>query len=413
MKISKNMILTSIFMLIFASGIISCGGGSKQVKEGSAGGADNMRGQATGYGTIYDNDNALARDRAIDDAMNKLVATVLGTTVTGRSMVEDFQLIESIVEAKSTGMVRNWKVLKEGPSEGAFVVTIEGEVYPQAVNDTIESTLRNYGRPKFMVLVDETFEGKSNKPGFTVTELTMMELMGNAGFEFVDAAMTQELMKREKEKMQQAMKGSVGGEVQNMLLDEAGAEVIISGTVTTADQSHALAGYSQTMKSKSAIVNLKAVDVYTGRILASTSANAPGIHIDSDTASKNAIQQCLKKILGQNDEMTGEFKSGPFMNQITKKFLQAATERMIMLSIAGLDYTGLTKFRNEIEHRVRGIKKVYTRGQSGKYSKIEVEFAGKTTDLADELNAKSENLGFQIEIKETFPNRIMLTARQK
>jgi hypothetical protein len=352
----------------------------------------------------------LARDRAIDDAMNKLVKKILGTTIEGRSIVEDFALVESIVEAKSTGMVRDWEILKEGPEQGAFVVLLEGEVYPQAVNDTIEATLRNYGRPKFMVLVNETFEGKQNLPGYTVSELTMMEIMGNAGFEFVDAAVTQELMRKEKAKMSQAMAGSVSGDVQDVLLDDIGAEVLITGTVRTSDQSKALKSYSENMKSKSAIVNLKAVDVYTGRILASTSANSPGIHIDDDTASKMAIQRCLQSILGKNDE-SGNFVSGPFMNQITKKFLMSATQRMIMLNIAGLNYDELTKFRNQIEHRVRGIKKVYTRGQSGSYSKIEVEFAGKTTDLADELNAKANNLGFSIQIRETYPNRIMMAVK--
>ena len=110
------------------------------------------------------------------------------------------------------------------------------------------------------------------------------------------------------------------------------------------------------------------------------------------------------------DDETGKFKSGPFMNQITKKFLRAATQRMIMMNITGLTYKELTKFRNQIEHRIRGINKVYSRGQSGKAAKIEVEFAGKTTDLADELNAKAENLGFEVEIKETFPNKITIFA---
>ncbi len=398
------------FVVLFAIAItVSCGGGSgKQVKKESE---NKMRGQATGYGTIYDNDNALARDRAIDDAMNKLVKTVLGTTVEGKSLVENYALVESIVEAKSTGMVKDWKVIKEGPDGNSFIVTIEGEVYPQAINDTIESTLRNYGRPKFMVLVDETFEGKQNLPGYTVTEMTLMEIMGNSGFEFVDAAVTQNLMKKEKEKMSRVMTGNVTGDIQDVLLDDIGAEVLITGTVKTSDQSDALKSYSKNMKSKSAIVNMKAVDVYTGRVLASTSVQQPGVHIDSDTASKNAIQRCLQTILGKNDE-DGKFVSGPFMNQITKKFLQSATQRMIMLNIAGLNYDELTKFRSQIEHKVRGINKVYTRGQAGQYSKIEVEFAGKTTDLADELNAKAGNLGFKVEIKETYPNRVMLIAKK-
>ena len=408
MKRNITMFIISSFIILF---IISCGGSKGQVKnEGSS--ENEMRGQATGYATIFDNDNALARDRAIDDAMNKLVKKVLGTSISGKSTVQDFVLIESIVEARSTGMVRDWKILKEGASQGAFVVTIEGEVDPQAVNDTIESTLMNYGRPKFMVLIKETFEGKKNMPGFTVTELTMMELMGNAGFEFVDAGMTQELLKKEKKKMQQAMRGRVGGNVQELLLDDLGAEVIITGIIKTSDQSHSISGISKNMKSKQAILNLKAIDVYTGRILASTSANSPGIHIDATAASKIAIQRCLKKILGQTDEETGKFKSGSFMNQITKKFLKAATQRMIMMTISGLDYKGLTKFRNVIQHRVRGIKKVYSRGQKGKAGKIEVEFAGKTTDLADELNAKADGLGFSIKIKESFPNKIIMTVKK-
>lgn len=405
----KQKVFVAFMVFLVSMALVSCGGtkGSKKSSDECT-----MCGEATGYGTVYDNDVALARDRAIDDAMNKLVKMKLGTTIQGRSVVEDFALVESIVEARSTGMVRNWKVLKEGAQDGAFMVRIYGEVYPQAVNETIEATIRNYGRPKFMVLINETFEGKQNSPGFTVTELSMMEIMSNAGFEFVDAAMTQQLLKRERRKMSQAIRGNVSGSVQDLLLDDVGAECLIVGQVRTTDQSAALQKYSQNMKSKQAILNLKAIDVYTGRILASTSTNMPAVHIDGTTASKLAIQRALNKILGSVNEETGKFESGPFMNQITKKFLLAATQRMIMLTIAGLDYSDLNKFRNQIEHRVRGVQKVYSRGQSGKFSKIEVEFAGKTTDLADELNAKGESLGFQIEIKETFPNRIVLTAER-
>ncbi|HOR94921.1 MAG TPA: hypothetical protein PLZ38_13190, partial [Spirochaetota bacterium] len=127
---------------------------------------------------------------------------------------------------------------------------------------------------------------------------------------------------------------------------------------------------------------------------------------------KKAIQSALVKILGSINEETGKFKSGPFMNQITKKFLLAATHRMITLNIVGLDYNDLTKFRDILQNRIRGIQKVYVRGQAGKQSKIDVEFAGKTTDLADELVGKASSIGFKIEVKETYPNKIMLIAQK-
>ena len=410
MNLKKS--LAVIFSVLLVVSLSSC-----QKKTGKAGGAaagNDMVGEAEGYATIFDNDDALAKDRAIDDAMNKLVKMKLGTSVEGKSVVEDFALVESIVEAKSSGMVKNWSIVKQNKSEGTYFVTIKGEVYAAAVNAAIESTLKNYGRPRFMILIKEKFEGKNNMPGFTVTELSMMEIMDKAGFEFVDAKMTLELLKREKRKMKKAIDGKVGDDVQQLLLDGAGAEVIIIGTAKTMDQSGVMRKFgSADMKSKQAILNLKAIDVYTGRVLASTSANAPGIHIEPETASKMAIQNCLRKILGgPDDDEGGKFKSGPFMNQITKKFLQSATGRMIMMNIAGLNFTDLTKFRNEVQNRIRGVKKIYTRGQSVKYSKIEVEFAGKTQDLAQELNSKAEKLGFAIEIKEQKPNKIMLTAKR-
>jgi len=406
----KRKTLVLLVALMFTAAFVSCGGGSggKNVKGGKGG--NDLTGEATGYGQIFDNDTALARDRAIDDAMNKLVSSKLGSFVSGSSVVEDFALVSSLVETKSSGMVKNWKVLKEGAESGAFVVTISGEVYPQAVNDTIESTLKNYGRPKFMVLISETFEGNVNQPGFTVTELTMMELMGNAGFEFVDPAMTKQLMYRDNARMQMAMAGQVKGDVQNLLLDDAGAEVIIVGEAKTKDQTAALAGMSANMKSKSAIINIKAIDVYTGNIIGTTSANAPGVHIEAETASKVAIQNCLKKVLGKMNDQSGKFESGPFMNQITKTFLKAATGRMISMNIVGLDFAGQTKFRNEIQSRVRGVKKVYPRGAEGMATKIDVEFAGKTHDLAEELMAKAPKMGFQIDIKAQYPNKITMTA---
>ncbi len=409
----KSVALLACAALCTAT-LLYCGGGSRSsARQQSTPVNNEMVGEAEGIAMIFDGDKALARDRAIDDAMNKLVKSKLGTTVEGRSLVQDFALVESIVEAKSTGMVRNWKVVKERAEVDAYFVTIKGEVYPAAVNETIEATLKNYGRPKFMILVKESFDGQNKNPGETVTEHAMMDIMGNAGFEFVDSAMTAELLKKERNRMAKALDGKIGEDVQELLLDDLGAEVIIVGTTRTTDQTGALAGYSKNMKSKQANITLKAIDVYTGRVLAAKVHNAPGVHIDADTASKNAIVNCLgsKNMLGKKDE-DEKFVSGDFMNQITRQFLKSATGRMIMMTISGLNFNDMTKFRDAIQGRVRGVSKVYPRGQIGTAAKIEVEFAGKTHDLAQELMAKADKFGFTIEIKEQKPNKLVVHARK-
>jgi hypothetical protein len=167
------------------------------------------------------------------------------------------------------------------------------------------------------------------------------------------------------------------------------------------------------MKSKSAIIRVKALDVYTGRILATISRNAPGIHIESSTASKKAIENALKKILGKKNRDTDKFETGKFINSIVKKFVKAASAREINELITGLDYKGLTKFRNNVSQRIRGVSKVISKGQIGRAARVMVYFAGKTNDFTDELLAKAGNMGFEINIKETFPNKIVMTAKQQ
>jgi len=398
--------------IVFIAGLVSCGGGKSTKKSDTATKTNEMRGTAEGWAKVYDDDVALAMDRAVDDAKKKLVEKMLGATVSGRSLMQNYRLVSKIVETKSFGLVKDMEILKKGQEGTVYTVLIEGTVEPAAVDDAIQAALENYGRPKFMVLVKENFEGKNNLPGFTETEIIMQEVMGNSGFEFVDASMTQALMRKERRNMRNAMDGQVNQEVQQLLLNDAGAEVIIIGTAQTRDQSGALRSYgAANMKSKSAIVRIKAIDVYTGKLLATISRNAPGLHIESDTASKKAIENVMKQILGKTDRATGKFNTGPFINTIVKKFVGAATNRQINITIAGLNFKDLEKFRNEVKHRIRGVNSIEVKGQVGRASKLELYFAGKTGDFIYELDKKAPKLGFSVNVKERYPNKIVLQVK--
>ncbi|HOD13399.1 MAG TPA: DUF6175 family protein [Spirochaetota bacterium] len=414
----KATAFASCLLLLVA--LASCGGGKNIKQETSSNefsygeksvDTKPVRDKAEGVAAIFDNDRALARDRAINDARNKLVEKVLGTTVSGSSMVEDFQLVKLLIEEKSYGLVKNEKILSESYESDMCRVMLEGTVLPAVAEDAIEDALNRYGRPKFMMLISETFERHMNAPGFTETEMLMQERMGSAGFEFVDVQVVQDLMKRQYGQMSRAMSGQISQDIQDLLLNDNGAEVIIIGTAQTRDQSGVLEEYTKNMKSKSAIVRLKAIDMYTGRVLATTSKDAPGVHTQSDTASKRAIEAVLKKIIGGKDEGTGASKPGPFMAEIIKQFVKSATHRPINVYITGLNYNGLKEFREQVSHRVRGVQQVNDKGRVGSAARLEVLFTGTTAEFTDELKAKSEKLGFQIEIPQSFPNRVTLQAK--
>ncbi len=409
----KGLIITLSFILLTV--FVSCGGG-KSVKDDTKSSSKQTnpnRGQETGYATIFDDDTALARDRATDDAKSKLVLKILGETISGTSLMENYELVSNIVEAKSYGLVKNVSIIKKWQEGTEYFVTIEGTVEPSVVEDAVEDALNRYGRPKFMVLVKETFNGKENLPGFTETEMLVQEIMGNTGFQFVDAAMTQELMKKEKAKMQKAVTGNVSDDVQDLLLSDAGAEVIIVGTAETKAQgSQTLKNLGATeMKSRSAIIRIKAIDVYTGDILASTSKQAPGLHIEDETASKKAIEAALKQILGKQDE-NGKFQPAQFMDTIIRKFVKAANGREIKILISGLSAAELKDFKDQISNRVRGVKQVIEKGRDGRAARLEVIFAGKTNDFEDELSAKAANMGYEIDVTSSRPNKLIMTAKK-
>jgi hypothetical protein len=89
-----------------------------------------------------------------------------------------------------------------------------------------------------MVLLNETFENKKNTPGMTVSELSIMEIMGNSGFQFVDPATVLSLIQKDRADMQKAISGQVRGNEGYSLfcLMMSRAEVIIFGEVKTSDQ---------------------------------------------------------------------------------------------------------------------------------------------------------------------------------
>jgi hypothetical protein len=402
---------TCAMMLLFAGLLVLASCGSGPVRD-RAGGVDENRGRAEGWARIFDEDTALARDRAIDDARRKLIEKLLGTTISGRKVVENFRLVSSIVEAKMFGLVRDERIVKEWQEGSLFKVIIEGTVEPSAVDDVVRKVLKDYGRPRFLLLIEESIEGAASSPGFTETEMLIQNIMGEAGFSFIDNTTVQKLMKDEGARMKRALQGDVARDVQDLLLDRYGAEVVIVGTAVVADQSAVLEEYNvQNMKSKSAIIKLKAVDVYTGAILASDSRQAPGLHINGQTASKYAIENALRLIVGKKKD-DGSLESGPFINTIARNFVEATSHRQISMSVAGLDYRDMTAFRNALSQRIRGVQEVLARGQSGKFARIDVYFAGKATDFIDELVAKSEKIGFSVEILESYPSRVTMKARR-
>ncbi len=58
-------------------------------------------GQTEGWAKVFDDDEALARDRAIDDAKLKLVEKIIGKQIMGIDVMENYRIVKNMVEAKT------------------------------------------------------------------------------------------------------------------------------------------------------------------------------------------------------------------------------------------------------------------------------------------------------------------------
>ena len=140
------------------------------------------------------------------------------------------------------------------------------------------------------------------------------------------------------------------------------------------------------------------------------SLNAPGVHIDDFTASKNAVSNALNKIIGRFDKKSGKYSAGELIDQIVAKFINATTEREIDLTVTGLSVAELDRFRNQLKERIRKVRSVEVRGQYKKAARLGIYYSGKTEDFTYELTKKAEKLGFKIEVVERYPNSASIKA---
>jgi hypothetical protein len=52
------------------------------------------------------------------------------------------------------------------------------------------------------------------------------------------------------------------------------------------------------------------------------------------------------------------------------------------------------------------------KGRVGKAARLEVLFAGKTPDFEQELTAKANAMGFDIDVKSSRPNKLEIVAKK-
>jgi len=322
---------------------------------------------AVGNGAIVDGRIGKAKDDALLDAKKSAVKQVLGTIVKGQSMSESGVLQSSTIMGKTEGFIETYEVIEwRAISQYEYMVRIRAKVNRAQLEDAIAQAIDIQGRPRMMVIVQETVNTKPQNPSVAATETEKIYV--SKGFPFVDSATVDKILAANAKKIREAVQGD--SNIARSLGVDAGAEVILTGTaiVTVTDMPTHL---DTSMKSYQSVLAVRAIDVNTGEVLATGQANAAAPHINAVTGTQIALQKAAAQV---SDQM---------IPVIVKKW-DPNRAQTIRLLITGMDYTEARDFRSSLTE-LRGVDAVNPKGTSGEAVVLEVQFQGNSFVLVDRI----------------------------
>lgn len=382
MRTMLQYISQSIFALALILPACKSGGDKPKTNDGWV--------TVTGVAQIQNNNMGLAKDEALKDAKRVAVQEVLGSVVSARSDVKNYELVRQTVTSKSEGLIESYDILSsDAVSANEYHVKIKAKVSEKLVTQTIEEVVASQGKPRMMVILDETLNDKVDRNKVAQTEIESQFIA--QGFPFVDKSTVEKILKNNRRKISAALGGD--NSAARELGVDAGAEIILVGS-SRVKSAGSVAG-SQLI-SMQADISVRVIDINTGKILTADQEHGAYPHINPDTGTMLAIKRAVPPL---KDKLVADIV----------RLWDVNRANTIALLVTGLDYEKLMVLRGELSEKVRGVKAVNPKGSAGKAAKLEVEFEGSSFDLADRL--LTSGLTTKLKIGEVKPNALDVSAK--
>ena len=360
--------------------------------------------QIIGVGTVFNNDVAAARDRALDDALRKAVEQTMGTFIDATTKVENYMVVEDRILNWSRGYVSNYQILSEfKKSPELYEVQIQATVDMsnlQKDSQAVVNLIHNFGNPRIMILIDEQNIGESfNRYHYfnvnmTASETAIMNKFLEKNFQVVDPGTVRQ--NKERDAIIAAINGD--SKAAALIATKLDAEVVITGKAMAKVASGInLAG----MKSCQANLTARVIDADVGNVLATSSKHAAYPHIDEVSGGTLAIEKAAN--------MVGDELIGKILENWQKRFYQLNT---VKLTVTGLEnYTQASNFKNALQYTSRGIKNVFQRNLAGGMAEFDVQLSGNAEQLARELDQRNID-GYTLMVSRASANKVLLKAIQ-
>jgi hypothetical protein len=127
----------------------------------------------------------IAREKALDEAKRAAIEQVIGAHISSVSLVENFQLVQDQIFSRSSGYLKNIRILNEKKTSlGTYEVTIEAEVEVSALVNDIErfqNILNLQNNPRVYIRINPSLQ-PDHKPAAIKVKTLLTDRLQQAGF---------------------------------------------------------------------------------------------------------------------------------------------------------------------------------------------------------------------------------------
>jgi hypothetical protein len=148
---------------------------------------------AEGYAPIRNGNKNEAREEARREAYRDALEKALGAVVTGITEMQNYQVVKDKIFSQTTGIVKNFDVLREWEEDEMFYISALCQVSYAALDGVLgPAVIDALGNPRIMILIDERVEGREEKSNedrnewISATENEALRVFEKAGYLIVD-----------------------------------------------------------------------------------------------------------------------------------------------------------------------------------------------------------------------------------
>ncbi|AJR15148.1 hypothetical protein [Leptospira interrogans] len=312
------------------------------------------------------------------NAKRKILEKGLGELIESGSQTIDGQIKETVTNSSIEGYVTEFSRMGSFRKIGNLLeADAKGKVSRKLIEDSLKERYKELGKPKFLMIIDETILGKLNN---SISENAIVKKF--IEFDFLEKSQLARVLTKQTGKSVTIYGNqTLETEVLSTAL-EMGAQILLVGQtqVTNAGEIE-----NSELKSYQAVIRFKIYDVNTKRIIAADNTSGAVLHVNPDTGIQEAIQKAVEKIYPKiREQISIKWKPG----------------NLILLKIEGISYDDYVD--KDIKGLIRGIKGVNRVSEVNVNQPIvlEIEALYNGNNLYQKMRERKTDFGFDFSQKE-------------